>query len=61
MDTVGLRVSTKEFRGFSICNVNNVSRLRTSARSVAAANNISKSVDVFNKHNISLEYTFPFA
>jgi hypothetical protein len=40
--------------------VSNVARLSPSTRSVTAANNICKSLDVFNKHNISLYDAFPF-
>jgi hypothetical protein len=45
---------------FHIFNVSNVSRLSPSTRCVKAANNICKSLDVFNKHNISLDDTFSF-
>jgi hypothetical protein len=37
MDTVGLRVPTKQIRGFSTFNVSNVSRLSHTARCVTAA------------------------
>jgi hypothetical protein len=55
MDTVSLRAPSKQIRDFLIFNVSNVSRC------VTAANNICKSVDVFNKHDISIEDTFYFA
>jgi hypothetical protein len=60
MDTVGLRVATKQIRDFSTFNVSNVSILSPSTRCVTAANNISKSLDVFSKHNISLEDALSF-
>jgi hypothetical protein len=59
MDTVGLRVPTKQIRDFSTVNVSNVSRLSPSARYITAANSICKSLDVFNNHVVSLEDTFP--
>jgi hypothetical protein len=55
-----LLVPTKQIRDFSTFNVSNVSRLNPSTRCVTAANNICKSLDVFNKHNISLEGAFSF-
>jgi hypothetical protein len=61
MDTVALRVPTKQIRDFSNFNVSNVSRLIPLIRCVTAANNVCKSTEVFNKHNISLEDTFCFA
>jgi hypothetical protein len=61
MDTLGLRVRTKQLRGFSIFTVSNVSGLSPSTRCVTAANKICKSLDVSNKLNISLEDTFYFA
>jgi hypothetical protein len=57
MDTVGLRVPTKHIRDFSTLNVSNVTRVSPSARSFMAANNIYKSLEIFNKHNISFEDT----
>jgi hypothetical protein len=60
-DSVGLRVPTKQIRGFSTFNVSNASRRSPSTRCVTAANNIRKSPDLHNKHNISLEDTFSFA
>jgi hypothetical protein len=56
---VGLRVLTKQIRDFSAFNFSNFSRLGPSARCVIAAN-ICRSLDVFSKHNISLEDTFLF-
>jgi hypothetical protein len=38
-----------------------VMSISPSARRVTAVNNIGKSLDVFNKHNISLQDTFSFA
>jgi hypothetical protein len=61
VDTVGLGVSTKQIRDFSTFDVGNVSRLSPSTRCVTVADNICKSVDVFNKHDITLEDTFSFA
>jgi hypothetical protein len=61
MDTTGLGVRTKQIGDFSTCNVSNVSRLSPSTRCVTAASNICESQDVFNKHNISFEDTFPLA
>jgi hypothetical protein len=56
MENVGLRVPTKQLRDFSTFNVSSVSRLSPSPRCVTAAN-ICKSLDVFNKHNISFADT----
>jgi hypothetical protein len=58
MDTAGLRVPTKQIRGFSTSNVSNVSRLSPSAGCVVAANSIWKSLDVYKKNNISTEDKF---
>jgi hypothetical protein len=44
----------------STFNVSNVSRLGPSAGHVTAANNIHRSVHVFNKHTVLLEDTFSF-
>jgi hypothetical protein len=60
MDTAGLRVPPKQIRDFFACNVSNISRLSPSTGCVRASN-ICKSLDVFNKHDISLEDTFSFA
>jgi hypothetical protein len=54
MDTAGLGVLTKQIRVFSTLNVSNVSRLSPSTRRVTAANNICRSLNVFNKHNTSV-------
>jgi hypothetical protein len=61
MESVDLRVSNKQFRDFSTYKVSNVSTLSPSTRCVTAAKNISKYMDVYNKHNISFENTFSFA
>jgi hypothetical protein len=53
-DTAGLRVSTKQIKGFSTLNVSNVSTLSPSASCVIAAHSVCKSLDVFNKHNVYL-------
>jgi hypothetical protein len=58
MDTVGLLVTTKKIKDISTLNVSNVSRHSPSTRCVTAASNICKSLDVFSKHNISLEGIF---
>jgi hypothetical protein len=60
MDMVGLHVPTKQIRDFSTCSVGNFTRLGPSTRYVTAAKT-SENLDVFNKHNISLENTFSFA
>jgi hypothetical protein len=57
----GLRVPTKQIRDFSTFNFSNVSRLSLSTKSLTAANDICKSLDVFEKRNISFEDTFSFA
>jgi hypothetical protein len=54
MDIVGLRVPVKKIREYYTFNVSNVSRLRC----VVAANNICRSPDVFNKHDISSAYSY---
>jgi hypothetical protein len=61
MDTVGLRVPTKQIRDFSTCNGSNFLRLSLATRCVTAANNICASLDVFNKHTNSLEDTLSSA
>jgi hypothetical protein len=61
MDTVGLRVPTKQIRDFSTFKVINVSRLNLSTRRVTVANSICRSLDVFSKHTNSIEDTFSFA
>jgi hypothetical protein len=61
MDTVGLRVPTKQIRDFSTFRASNVSRLGPSTRYVTAANSFCRSLDVFRKHTISIEDTFSFA
>jgi hypothetical protein len=61
MDTVGLQVPTEEIGDFSTLNITDVSRLSPSTRCVTTTNNICKSLDVFNKHTISLEDTLFFA
>jgi hypothetical protein len=61
MDTIGLRVPTKENRDFFAFNISNVSRLIPLIRCVTAAKNICKSLEVFNKYNISIEDTFSLA
>jgi hypothetical protein len=60
MDIVGLHVPAKQIRNFSTFNVNNVSRLSPSTRYVIVAI-ICKSLDVFNKQNVSLDDALSFA
>jgi hypothetical protein len=60
MYNVGLRVPTKQIRYFSTFDIGNVSRFSLSTGCVTAANNICRSLDVFNTHNISIEGTFSF-
>jgi hypothetical protein len=55
MDTVCLRVPTKQIRDFSTFKVSNVSRLSPSTRCVTAANSICRSLDTFSKHTISID------
>jgi hypothetical protein len=50
---------TIKIRNFPTYNVSDVSRFILSARCVTAANNICRSLNVYNKHNISLDDTFP--
>jgi hypothetical protein len=59
-DTVHLRVPAKQIRNFSTFNVSNVSDLSPLTRCATVAN-ICKSLDIFNKHNVSLDDTFSFA
>jgi hypothetical protein len=59
-ESASLRVPTKQIGDFSNFNVRNASRPSASTRRVTAAN-ICKSLDVFNKRNISLEDTFSIA
>jgi hypothetical protein len=60
MDNAGLRVPTKRILYFSTFKASNISRLSPSTRRVMAENNICKSLDVFNKHNIPPEDTVSF-
>jgi hypothetical protein len=55
MDTVGLHIPAKQIRDFSIFRVKNVSILSPSSRRIIAANNICRSLDIFNKNGISLK------
>jgi hypothetical protein len=59
MNIAGLHAPTKQTRDFSTFNVSNVSRISLSSRRVKDPNNICKSLDFFNKYNISQENTFP--
>jgi hypothetical protein len=60
MDTVGLRVLTKQIRDLSNFYVNNISRLSPSSKCVTAANNICRFLDVFNSSAVSfLFYLVP--
>jgi hypothetical protein len=52
MDTVSLRVPTKQIRDFSTFKVSNASRLSPSTRCVTTANSICRSLDIFSKHTI---------
>jgi hypothetical protein len=58
---VVLRVPTRQIADFSTFNVSNFPGLSAQQQRVTAADNICKSQDVFNKHNISIEDTFSFA
>jgi hypothetical protein len=59
--SIGLRVPTKQIRDFSTYNVSNVRRFSRSTTYVATANGMYRSLDFFNKPNISIEDTFSFA
>jgi hypothetical protein len=57
MVAVGLRVPTKQIRDFSTFNVSNVSRRSPSVKCVTAASNTCKSLEVINRHIVSVETT----
>jgi hypothetical protein len=60
MDTVGVRVPTKQIRDFYAFNVSNISRL-TLQQVASRLQTTCKFLHVCNKHNISLKDTFSFA
>jgi hypothetical protein len=58
MDTVGIRVPTRQRKEFSTFSVSNALRHSTSARCVIAANEICRFLDIFGKTIVSFEDTF---
>jgi hypothetical protein len=55
MDTVGIRVPTKQFSAFS---VSSALRHNPSARCVIASNDIRRFLDIFSENDVSLEDSF---
>jgi hypothetical protein len=60
MDTVGLRVPTKQIRAF-IALTSAMSQDLALQQGASRLQNICRSLDVFNKLNISVEDTFSLA
>jgi hypothetical protein len=58
MDTVGIRVPTRQIRECSTFSVNSVQRHIPSARCVIAANDICRFLDIFGKNDVSFEDIF---
>jgi hypothetical protein len=58
MDTVGIRVPTRQIREFSTFSVSSALRNSPSARCVIAANEICRFLDIFGKNIVSFEDTF---
>jgi hypothetical protein len=58
MDTVGIRVPTKQIKEFSTFSVSGALRHSPSARCVIAANDICRFLDIFGKNIGSFEDTF---
>jgi hypothetical protein len=58
MDTVGIRVPTRQIRGFSTFSENSTLRHSPSARCVIAANDICKCLEIFSKNSVSFEDAF---
>jgi hypothetical protein len=60
MDTVGIRVPTRQIRDFSTFNVRSALRHSPSVRCTSAANDICRFLDIFGKDIVSFEDTFCF-
>jgi hypothetical protein len=58
MDTVGIRVSTRQIRDFSTFSVSSPLRHSPSVRCGSAANDICRLLDIFGKDTVSFEDTF---
>jgi hypothetical protein len=58
MDTVGIRVSTRQIRKFSTFSVSSALRNSPSGRCVIAANEICRFLDIFGKNIVSFKDTF---
>jgi hypothetical protein len=58
MDTVGIRVPTRQIREFSTFSKSSALRHSPSARCIIAANDISRFLDIFGKNILSFEDTF---
>jgi hypothetical protein len=58
MDTVGIRVPTRQIRDFSTFNVSSSLRHGPSVRCASAANYICRFLDIFGKDIVSFEDTF---
>jgi hypothetical protein len=58
MDTVDIRVPTRQIRDFSTFSVSSALRSSPSPRCVIAANEICRFLDIFGKNIVSFEDTF---
>jgi hypothetical protein len=58
MDTVGIRVPTRQIRDFSTFSVSSALRHSPSAMCATAANDICRLLDIFLKDTVSFEDTF---
>jgi hypothetical protein len=58
MDTVGIRVPTRQIREFPTFCVSSALRHTPSARCVIAANDICRFLGIFSKNIVSFEDTF---
>jgi hypothetical protein len=61
MDTIGFHVPTKQIGTFQTLKLIMSQRLSPSVTFVTAAYSICRSLEIFNKHTISLEDTLSFA
>jgi hypothetical protein len=59
LDSVGIRVPTRQIREFSTFSVSNALKHSPSAMCVIAANYVCRYLDIFHKNNIYFKDTFP--
>jgi hypothetical protein len=58
MDTIGIRVPTRQIRDFSTFSASSALRLSPKVRCASAANDICRLLDIFGKDIVSFEDTF---